>query len=387
MIDESSILDWIWHSSLESPLRRQESVFLTETLNSMLLVSDAAFLQFRSNMNFDNYEKRVRQVGEAESKSEEQIQILLAYARPLIQQGLPVITSREHFAQLVGYTPDYIYRMSRYSSGFYREFTVPKKSGGRRIINEPLPDLKTVQSWILHNILVKYRCSKYAKAYLPKKSIRDNARFHCRQKYIVNLDIVDFFPSTKKRTVYKTLAHRGYTKGITLLLTNLCTLRGALPQGAPTSPYLSNLCFLDLDEQISDYCKKNSWMYTRYADDMSFSGSGNIHSLIKTVSCLVYQQGYKLNSKKTRVSGRGARQQVTGVVVNEKMQVTRSVRRRIRQEMHYITTYGLNSHLEHQQITNKYYVSRLLGKIQYCLFINPKDEEMERYRDILNSKS
>lgn len=331
-------------------------------------------------MNFEQFQKNVYDVGLKEHHSREQIQVLLAYARPLIDKKLPVIVSPEHFSELVGYLPEYVYAMSRDASFFYRSFQIPKKSGGTRKIDEPLPDLKSIQSWILSNILSSCSVSKYAKAYIKGKNVKDNARFHRGKKYVINLDITDFFPSIHIWQINQIFTQLGYASDVSLFFAHLCTLNNCLPQGAPTSPYLSNLFFRDLDEQIALYSKNNGWRYTRYADDMSFSGSGDIRELIKTISTFVYNYGLLLNSKKTRVLGRGARQQITGIVVNEKMQVNRNIRRDIRQKMFYITKFGLESHISHEQIRTTYYIESLLGKIQYCLFINPQDSEMANYQ-------
>lgn len=253
-----------------------------------------------------------------------------------------------------------------------------------RQIAEPLPSLKEIQHWILEEILNIIPISKYAKAYVKGKSIKDNARFHRGQKVVVKLDIKNFFGSINLFKVQELFRNLGYVDEVAVMLANLCCLDKVLPQGAPTSAALSNIIMYEIDEAISEYTNEHKIRYTRYADDMTFSGDFNTTDLIKFVCGIIKENGFVINKKKTKVLYGYKRQIVTGVVTNEKLQVPREKRRYIRQQMYYINKYGLNSHMERIRQNNPYYIEHLLGIANYILFINPKDLEVEGYRNILN---
>ncbi|MBO5869993.1 MAG: RNA-directed DNA polymerase [Clostridia bacterium] len=163
----------------------------------------------------------------------------------------------------------------------------------------------------------------------------------------------------------------------------LCCLNDTLPQGAPTSPYLSNLRLISLDEKISKYTSSKSIRYTRYADDLTFSGDLNPHHLINDISKMIFNEGFSINPEKTRVARENARQEVTGIVVNSHMQLSKEKRKQIRQQVYYIKKFGLESHLEHIGENRAHYLNHLLGQINFALFINPKDDEMKQYFDII----
>ena len=153
---------------------------------------------------------------------------------------------------------------------------------------------------------------------------------------------------------------------------NLCCYKSQLPQGAPTSPYLSNLRFREIDDLISSYTKELNIRYTRYADDMTFSGDFNPHHLINKISGIVHNNRFNINSKKTRVAYKNTRQEVTGIVVNSHLQVPKSKRRDIRQQVYYIKEFGLDSHLTHIQETRSNYLNHLLGTNQFLFVCKSK---------------
>ena len=140
----------------------------------------------------------------------------------------------------------------------------------------------------------------------------------------------------------------------------------------------------DFDERVATYAKEKKIRYTRYADDLTFSGSFNPHHLINHVSTWLYEEGFSLNPQKTRVARQHTRQEVTGIVVNSHMQVPKDDRKKIRQEVYFIKKYGLDSHLSKLGETRQNYLYHLLGKINYAHYINPKDKEMEEYYQYIN---
>ena len=170
-----------------------------------------------------------------------------------------------------------------------------------------------------------------------------------------------------------------------MLLTYLCTYEDFLPQGAPTSSYISNLVLKNFDEELGTWCTNNKINYTRYSDDLTFSGDFDCTVVIKKVNQLLKPYNLKLNEAKTKVIKNSRAQIVTGLVVNQKLQTRKKYRQQIRQEMYYIKKYGLDSHLQKIKVTNKEkYLNSLKGRINYCLQIDPANQEFCQYWQFLN---
>jgi RNA-directed DNA polymerase len=286
-------------------------------------------------------------------------------------------------ALLVGYKYEYLLRVSNNPEKFYRTFTIPKKSGGERDISEPLPSLKEIQRWILDEILNRYPISRYAKAYVRKRSIRENARFHVNKKLVLTIDVMDFFPSLRYNKVYGLFVGLGYSVPVATMLSNLCCLNGGLPQGAPTSPALSNILMINVDKRISGFIKKKEIRYTRYADDMNFSGDFEPGMVIKYIRDVLRDANLQINEKKIRIRTPGQRQEVTGVIVNEKIQAPKEMRRKLRQSVYYIEKFGLASHLDKTENTRANHIYHLLGIANFILFLNPEDQEARGYIETL----
>lgn len=324
-------------------------------------------------MDWDKYTKDFSISALDNGFDEQYINRCLHYAEKINEKNLPVIYSLDHLALLIGIDESYfrfaIYKMD----GFYRSFEILKKSGGVRKIDEPLPNLKIIQRWILENILYKINVSPYAKGFVPGRSIRENARFHRDQDMVLTIDIKNFFPSLSIIHVTSIFKSFGYSQRISFVLAKLCTLNGTLPQGASTSPALSNLIFLPLDKRIAEYCRKREIRYTRYADDLTFSGNFFDGSLIRFVRSVLSSLRLTINDSKTRLMKRHERQEVTGVVVNKKLQAPIEIRRNLRQAIFYIEKYGLDNHLMKINENRANYVSHLLGCATFILFLNPND--------------
>lgn len=336
-------------------------------------------------MSWDVIEKNIKKECKSHRKSSEYTQKYLAYAKNLFDNNLPIISSPEHFSLLVGLEHQYVCNMAHASDRFYRHFSIPKSNGKMRDIDEPLPDLKFVQTWILHNILEKCQISDYAKAYFKGRTLKHNARFHRAQKIVVTMDIKDFFPSISVKDVTNIFENMGYFHNLSCFLAYLCCLNDVLPQGAPTSPYLSNLRMIGLDDKISKYTSSRNIRYTRYADDLTFSGDFNPHHIINDISRIIFSEGFSINSEKTRVARSSARQEVTGIIVNSHMQLSKEKRKNIRQQVYYIKKFGLDSHLERIEENRSNYLNHLLGQINFALFVNPKDKEMKEYFNTIKS--
>lgn len=336
-------------------------------------------------MKFEQYKQEFETKASNSGYTADNIQRCLNYAKPLIEKGFPVIYNTSHLSSLVGYSKDYIKRAVIYTPYFYRDFEIKKKNGNGKLrkISEPLPSLKEIQDWILKNILEVEKVSPFAKAYRKKIGLIENVKFHKNQPKVLTLDIRDFFPSIKTESVEIIFKEFGYSDLISNLLSKLCTRDGCLPQGAPTSPYLSNIFFKSADDIIIKYCLENDIKYTRYADDLSFSGDFNEIELTELVENAVRQIGLSLHLDKVKLMTPNQRQTVTGIVVNEKPQVVFHKRNKLRQEMHYIIKFGIQGHMQHKNIKYKNYVEHLLGKINFILQLNPKDTEFQKYKEHL----
>jgi RNA-directed DNA polymerase len=215
-------------------------------------------------------------------------------------------------------------------------FTIPKSDGDKRKIAAPLGDLKKIQKWILAEVLSKLAVSRHAKAYIGGRSIKDNARYHCRKKSVLTLDIKDYFGRIRDHKIYNLFRGPGYSDKMSRVLTDLCCLGGRLPQGAPTSPVLSNLTAINIDKRLAQFAKNYRLKYTRYADDLIFSGNLQHTLIIKYAANVLEEQGFKINASKIRLMRDHQKQIVTGIVVNDKRQVSKELRRSIRQQIYYI---------------------------------------------------
>ncbi|SDF84926.1 RNA-directed DNA polymerase [Paenibacillus sp. cl6col] len=336
-------------------------------------------------MNWDDYKNRFYHFAKYDNKDDNYIDSCLNYAEKLFLKDIPVIYDVTHFSKLVGYKEAYIMKVSNSQGSFYREFKIPKKKKGEyRDIYEPLPNLKNIQRWILDEILNKLKPSPYSKAFRVGYSIKDNAKYHRNQKKLLNLDIKDYFKSIGYKKVYNFFRSLGYSKHVSVVLANVCTLDDELPQGAPTSPMLSNLITQRLDLRIAKFASKNKIRYTRYADDLTFSGDFEEGIVINFVRKVLLSDGFLINEQKTRVRKQNQQQEVTGIVVNEKLQASKKYRKSLRQKIYYIKRYGLEDHISKIEFDNKIrYLYHLLGTANFILNVNPNDEEAKEYFNYL----
>ncbi len=278
-----------------------------------------------------------------------------------------------------------LYSLSNRIENNYKIYKIKKHNGKYRTIYSPNTLLKNIQRKILKNILNNKSISPYAKAYHKGICLKDNAYPHLNQKKILKLDIIDFFENIEYINIYKTCFNEIYfPKAVGHLLTYLCTYESRLPQGAPTSSYISNLVMNEFDYEIGTWCNKRNINYTRYSDDMTFSGDFNHQEVISYVRKQLYKLGLKINNKKINIIDNSQQQKVTGIIVNKKLQVSKKYRNKIRQEIYYIKKYNLSNHLEKLNIKDKTkYLNSLKGKINYVLNIDPHNKEFISYKDYL----
>ena len=214
----------------------------------------------------------------------------------------------------------------------YRDFEIPKRSGGSRRITAPAPDLKRLQRRILRRLLARLAPHPAATGFEPGYSIVSHAFGHRGKALVIRLDLVDFFPSIPESRIHGVFAAHGWGREASDLLTRLTTWGGRLPQGAPTSPKLSNLACHRMDARLTGLAEKLSAYYSRYADDLTFSFEAEpgyeLSALLRAVREIVADEGHRVHiRRKLRVRRRHQRQLVTGLVVNQSIQLPRETRR------------------------------------------------------------
>lgn len=221
----------------------------------------------------------------------------------------------------------------------YQSFTVPKRSGGSRRIFAPEPELKALQRRVLRRLLNKLRCHPAAVGFRPGESFVTNAQRHVGKAVVICFDLCEFFPATSAARVGDYFRAIGWGRDAANMLTSLCTWENGLPQGAPTSPALSNLVNFQLDARMAGLAAACGATYTRYADDLTFSlaedRQAHINVILGSAGNIVRDFGYRMHRRrKQHVRRRHQRQIVTGLVVNEKVQLPREVRRWLRAVKH-----------------------------------------------------
>ncbi|HEV3255465.1 MAG TPA: reverse transcriptase domain-containing protein [Gemmataceae bacterium] len=247
--------------------------------------------------------------------------------------------SVEELARRLGYAA----AMLRAVRPSYREVLVPKRSSGRRRLCVPDDALKALQRRILQRLLRRLRCHPAVTGFQRGESIVTHARRHVGRAVLVRLDLKDFFPSTGAGRVYRYLRKIGWNRPAARLLTRICTHRGGLPQGAPTSPRLSNLVNYRLDCRLAAMARKLGAGYSRYADDLTLSfpvdDRDRIRYLIRFARRAAADEGYVVHGrKKLHIRRRHQQQRVTGLVVNECVQLPRATRRWLRAVEHHLRT-------------------------------------------------
>ena len=216
----------------------------------------------------------------------------------------------------------------------------PQVTGQKtRWIEVPSEELKEIQRLLLDTLLYKLEPTEYAHGFVPGRSIVTNASCHVGKKWVLTADIKDFFPSVTKAQVIEVLAPLELAPERQAIIVELVTLRGHLPQGAPTSPHLANLVAGRLDAQLANIYAVKPFTYTRYADDLTFSSRrGDPYWMLPIIEEIVEAQGFQLARNKTCIMPANQRQLVTGLVVNEKVAIPKGKRRILRAMLHRLET-------------------------------------------------
>jgi retron-type reverse transcriptase len=297
------------------------------------------------------------------------LHLRMSDAVTLTEHGLPVLNTPADVANALGVSIQQLRWLAYHSDAatrtHYVKFQIPKRSGGMRTLAAPHKKLKALQHWILANVVGKLPVTEAAHGFVAGRGIVSNANPHVGKAVVVNLDLSDFFPTVTFPRVRAVFERYGYSGCVASILALLCTEspratityagtkyevaagpRG-LPQGAPTSPGLSNQVVRKLDKRLLGVAAKLGLTYTRYADDLTFSGAtefaDKIGWLLAKVRHVAQEEGFAVNEKKTRVMRRGAAQMVTGVVVNDKPSISREELRRLRAILHRAKSEGLEA--------------------------------------------
>jgi len=247
----------------------------------------------------------------------------------------------EEMAQRLGVSACAIRMVSNPKTRNYRVY-VQRQGRKKRLIEAPKTILKRIQRSLLDSVFSHVHSSTWSHGFCPGRSIFSHAVLHTRKNVVVTMDIKDFFPSVNLQKIHPILRRFFPDESELELAMQLVTRNGRLPQGAPTSPHLANLVFSAIDETIASSIG-GRWAYSRYADDLAFSGDDSTGMLIDTVSEIALRNGFCIATKKTRVMRQHHRQKVTGLVVNRGLNLPREKRKNWRATLHRISTQGVEA--------------------------------------------
>ncbi|MGQ0510525.1 MAG: reverse transcriptase family protein [Betaproteobacteria bacterium] len=307
--------------------------------------------------------------------AENVLEMHLQYVEKLLSNNVPVIFDFQHFAKLLGRTEEYLASAVHGTTAHYRLFAIPKRRGGTRVISAPYPALLQCQQWILLNITSRLTVHSAAHGFLSRRSILTNAARHLGNGMVLKMDLEEFFPSVVFERVISVFNRLGYSPYVAFLLARMCTLKGSLPQGGATSPSLSNIVATRLDRRLSALGKKVGFVYSRYADDLVFSGDVIHFSLVKIVTRICTEEGFKVNERKTKLIDVGARKIVTGIDISSgKLRVPRPFRRAVQRDVYYILKFGIKSHAAKRKLPIVRTVLATIGKLSFWRSVEPENE-------------
>lgn len=331
----------------------------------------------------------------------------LGYVDNLTQNHLPVIFSLKHFSLLLGLEPSGVKALIENRNYHYSYYLIKKKKTGFRRIVSPHKDLKNLQKWIKENILDKVELNPHATGFIKDKSILNNAKSHENSKVILNLDLSNFFETIPEKRVYGIFKSLGYCKNLAVEFAKICTAQmpehkyellseqeqecfkdiyelkeSVLVQGAPTSPGLSNLVCRRLDSRLSKLANKLGVNYSRYADDITFSGDEKNLPNINILKKIIEDEEFKINWGKVGKYKKGQKQLVTGLLVDNKVRIPKQFKKDIYRHLHFCLKFGAYSHFQRISPDKGYRKEWLLGKIYFVHSIEPA--EAKKMFEIIN---
>jgi RNA-directed DNA polymerase len=285
--------------------------------------------------------------------------------------------SLNDICQELGLLPQFLTDLAECVESHYHSFERIKRSGGTRQISASKGKLKRVQRLLLDEFFVSFKMPAHVHGCVKKRSIATNAEPHVGRDVVINLDLCKFFHTVSVDMVNGVFAREFLCdEQAAELFSRLTTLSGHLPQGAPTSPFLANICALPLDAALMDCCAKGvgagNFKYTRYVDDITISGALALVDLLPALDRLINESGFKTNQDKTKVLRQSTRQWVTGVVVNKQLAPPKKVLRDLRQHMYYCRRYGLEGHCDWLNTKPRRFLSKIKGAIGYVRVTQPE---------------
>ncbi len=257
---------------------------------------------------------------------------LVEYAYTIEQRGFPVIFDRYHLSYLLNMSPVILSKIINSANSFYREFTIPKKNGGQRRIKSPYPSLRMCQKWIKTHIIEKIPIAEQCYSYVKGKSIVDNATVHIGSTVLYKLDLENFFDSIPLKRIMSIFLNCGYSHKVSYYLSKICTLDDCLPQGACTSPPLSNIVCKRLDRRLAGFADYEGIAYTRYSDDLFFSGVDISNQSKAFIKKIVTAESFQINNEKELyIDSPRQRKIITGLLTTEKeVKLPRSYKRELK---------------------------------------------------------
>jgi RNA-directed DNA polymerase len=349
----------------------------------------------------------------SENHSPEYISDITAYSNKLLEKRLPVIFSRTHLALLIGIPHRNFEFLFRNRELYYKFYKLRKKNGGHRWISSPDKNLKYIQGWIKVNILDTIQNHQAACGFTKGSSIKKNATPHQNKDLIINIDLYRFFDSITENRVFGLFKWLGYHPNLSIDLARLLCYHPSdkyfeemikegvfsqeyleqkpsiLPQGSPASPVISNILSYKLDLRLNSLAEKAGVNYSRYADDISFSGDRNNMISLNTVMKILNEEGFYINDRKTKFLSKNKRQSITGVVVNSGLKVNSQYKKKVFSEIHFSEKFGVKNHLDYLYKTKgreikSNYKDHLLGKIYFIYSIEPNVgiKMLEKYDQI-----
>lgn len=341
----------------------------------------------------ETWESLFKECAKENNHSDDYLKECIVYAENLHQRMLPVIFDIVHLSIYFKSSVEILKMMIANLETHYTEYRIRKKSGGDRLIEAPDYLLKNIQRWIYINILSKdvsiHNCVHgFIPSFKKKEKVRGiltNAVPHVGHDWLINIDLKDFFHSIDRNRVKNYFNSLGYEKDVVHILTALCTYKSRLPQGAPTSPILSNIIASKMDEMLLEYCQTRGVTYTRYADDLTFSANYDVDvPPIKDIYKIVYLNGFKVNRMKTKVRYKGTKQVVTGLTITNGVHVSKKYKKEILRELHFCKKFGVYEHYEHLKTTKGLYKDWLRGKIMFVRQIDPAcgNKMLEKFNEL-----
>jgi hypothetical protein len=317
---------------------------------------------------------------------------------------LPQLSTPDELADWLALPPEQLIRFTDprglsalNSVRFARHFhchLIPKRDGMFRLIEEPKPVMKRLQRRILHGLLDHVPAHSAAFGFVKGRNCIAAAASHAGEAMVISFDLADFFPSIPWSRVYAIFRSLGYPRAVALGLANLTTtltppeIRQSpnlaardlfrhrhLPQGAPTSPALANLCAFRLDQRLAALARRLGARYTRYADDLTFSGDAHIAAVLtRAVPEIAHAEGFRLNPAKTRAATSAQRQQVTGLTVNSHVNTPRDTYDRLKATLHHV------ARPDDPRRDDPAFLTRLQGQIAWVEAVNPARGQRLRAR-------